>query len=163
MKQIAYIEVDDIEKTAKLYINIGEKILNGTEGIGIEGNGAPNYTTFYHYFSGMGGRNVICSHFPFIDYDYATTTARNSVSVNSGLTAIYFKLTNIFTVVEFKSWLAAQYATENNKVKVQYKLAVPTITNLSYTAVKQYYPQTNVYTNATVQPTLEGKFRIIGN
>ena len=46
--------------------------------------------------------------------------------------------------------------------KFIYKLATPIISPLTYTAVKQYYPQTNIYTNATVQPTLEGKFRVIG-
>ena len=47
--------------------------------------------------------------------------------------------------------------------QLTYELAVlPDPISLTYEAVKQYYPQTNVYTNATVQPILEGKFRIIG-
>ena len=50
-----------------------------------------------------------------------------------------------------------------SEFQLTYELAVlPDAIPLDYEAVKTFYPQTNVYTNATVKPTLEGKFRVIG-
>ncbi|OQB14341.1 MAG: hypothetical protein BWY15_01198 [Firmicutes bacterium ADurb.Bin193] len=58
-------------------------------------------------------------------------------------------------VSKWKAWLAL------NPVTVIYPLATSLVTNLEYEEITTYYPQTNIYTNATVQPMLDGKFRFM--
>ena len=153
-----YIEIDDVAKSAKLYRNIGLYTFNGTDGWGVDGN--------YYVSFAFGGGNVVnywlCTHSIYKLKSGVNPPQNDLHFTGSGAGYFEFSKWTFATAADLNSYLLAQY-NAGTPVKVQYKLATPTITDLPYEAVKQYYPQTNVYTNATVQPTLEGKFRIIGN
>ena len=60
------------------------------------------------------------------------------------------------TVDELKSWLTSQN-TAGTPVTVQYKLATPTVTDLTYQELQMEYPLTNIYTTSTVKPKIIGQ------
>lgn len=71
----------------------------------------------------------------------------------------------IFTdmsLLEFLDFLTAQYAA-GTPVTVYYQLAEPIITEFTAPAPQTYYPYTQMYTNAEIFPTLEGRVRVIDN
>jgi len=158
-----YIEIDDVTKTARLVRNVGEIILNGSENWGLNGDSGDRYLIDLP-LSAQSGYTVIdasCSHYPYKTSVWQTAGTENGflTAFVSGFAAqrLYIRSIDYKSVAAFKAFLAS------NPVKVQYKLATPIVTNLNYEAVKQYYPHTNVYSSATVQPLLNGRFRILGN
>ena len=82
----------------------------------------------------------------------AEGTNRVFLSIANSLTGINFADGGETKVPKFKAWLA------NNPIEIHH-IKPQTVTDLSYTAVKQYYPQTQIYSNATVQPSLGGVLR----
>ena len=170
-----YIVIDNVARTAKLYRHINEIILSGDSNWQSYGSNA-NYTGFYtsSSYPALAGQVFLtntllarCNRFRHSQqtvYDksgnaywlLAEGTNRVYLSIANSLTGINFADGGETKVPKFKAWLA------NNPIEIHH-IATPTITTLPYTAVKQYYPQTNVYTNATVQPTLSGNFRMFSN
>jgi len=166
-----YIEIDNINKTAKLYRNVEEKIFNGTEGWtqGITGT-----TNYYRYRLQLNDavatvateKCLIISNYFEPGYDSSTLhpspyllDESMALSSGHGLFAYSSKFSNA-TLEEWEAYLLQQY-NAGTPVTVQYKLVTATVTDLDYNEVKTYYPYTNIYTNATIQPTLEGKIRVI--
>lgn len=170
-----YIEIDNSTEATTLRENTLEVIFNGTEAFSYfanaNANNANNDGFIFNQVNGavnITNRHFICSHFAYAGN--ASLTANVGIGLSSTMGAFYFiigrELTGITSadnnttrVNKFKAWLSAALAA-GTPVKLQYKLVAPVITSLSYTAVKQYYPQTQIYTTAAVQPTLNGKFRI---
>ena len=62
-------------------------------------------------------------------------------------------------VDEFRAFLIAEHAA-GTPWTVEYELAEPIITYFAAPAPQTYYPYTQIYTTATVQPTLEAKIRV---
>lgn len=156
-----YIEIDNINKTAKLYNNVGEFsfLNNGTYALytyngllGVYSNLLPEK------YTRVAG---VCSHENRIGTFYASSGTYMWLGVNSQQVfwiGILDAL-NITTISQFKAWLGQQTAN-GNTVKGIYKLITPTVTDLDYDEVTTYYPYTKIYTNAIVQPTLDGKIRV---
>ena len=170
-----YDVTDAIAKTRKLYGNVGYKVFDGTEKFALYRNTdafANNYAFSIAGFGVLDGKgiHIISTHFLPINLQSSTyvldITGFSQWDVSGVVTNLYLKIPKTMltshSVVELKAWLATQYAA-GTPVKIQYKLANSQITTLPYTAVKQYYPQTQIYSNATVQPTLSGNFRIFSN
>lgn len=109
-----YIEIDNVNKTSRLYRNIGNVTLeSGTEWT-VEG--------------AVENSSIRCTH--LTNNVLVGTTLTSSTAVSSSHDIIYQLETSI-------------------------------ITDLEYEEVKTYYTYTNIYTNATIQPMLDGKIRII--
>ena len=165
-----YIEIDDVAKTAKLYRSIGEKVFNGTEKFSSDYQGT-EYFRVYSVLSTMTNATLssaICSHFPYGGYYQITNENFSTTPFISPVVAFIVKRSTVGAttgnttaelITLFKSWLADQY-NNGTPVTVQYKLATPEVIELDYNAVKTYYPYTQIYTTATVQPTLEAKIRV---
>lgn len=155
-----FIVIDDALKSTKLYRNVGEITLNGSENW-------YNFTDLsdIHYRTMVTpsitkGSNAIyrCTHFVTSN----PVLLKSYIYLGSSVLGITFNLLKEdFPTLSTWTDFLAEKAAENNPVKVQYLLEGPIITDLPYQAVKQYYPQTNIFTNATVQPILKGKFMII--
>ena len=151
-----YIEIDNVNKTTKLYRYIGEKIFDGTENW-VFGGGKNTFTPInINLQCDIANRiNSISTHFK-----YLVNYTENCFWIESGGNYARFTNTNFTTINDFKNWLTAQYAA-GTPVTVQYQLATPTVEDLDYNEVKTYYPFTQIYTNAEIQPTLEGSLKII--
>ncbi len=86
----------------------------------------------------------------------------NSVSTYSYWALAFYADNTVFPDVNtFKAWLASQY-NAGTPVIVDYELETPDLIKLPYTPIPTYWGYTNIYTNAEIQPTLNGKFRIKG-
>jgi len=161
-----YIEVDNVQKRAWYYQLTGEKVLDGTENwqkyrepLWTENKiGVALYSITPKATASTG---ELCTHF----HRALVTGEPGFVATANGFRAIssgfYFAITisGITDIESWQSFLAAQHAA-GTPVIVIYKLAEPIITELDYNAVKTYYPYTQIYTTATVQPTLEAKIRV---
>ncbi|MDD2627867.1 MAG: hypothetical protein PHR25_01155 [Clostridia bacterium] len=163
-----YIEIDNVSKTAKLYRNVGTTTFDGsyTYYVYTYGNSHDTYT--YHCYNRMS------SNLPLLRGDAISTRFEktgsirmNSVDENIITTyyvggvknTVYFQLSK--TLID--SYSGATTADKiktfftTNPTEFHYQLATTTVTNLSYNEVNTYYPYTQIYTNSTVQPTLEAK------
>lgn len=159
-----YIEIDNINKTAKLYNNVGNFVL--TENIGFT---AYTYNTLLGVYSSvltdLIGKYTrakgVCSHENRVGTFFTNTGTYMWIGINNS--RIYWvgilDWLGFTTIEEFNTWLGEQ-AASGNTVTCIYKLETPTVTNLDYDEVTTYYPYTKIYTNATVQPTLDGKIRV---
>lgn len=164
-----YIEIDNVDKTAKLYTNIGTKTFVGTEAwVFAEMTGSLS-----RFFSVVVGNktgtdnslvNVMSDKFLGKSWNDKNTVqnvhtykgdARIGLTIDNNLTGIVAEDDSATKANKVKAWMV------NNNFTVQYQLATPVITDLDYEEVATYYPYTNIYTNATVQPMLDGKIRII--
>lgn len=163
-----YIEIDNINKTAKLYRNVGERILTATDEVQYslnddfremvrfyipnQGAALENHIPMCTYFIGKAGAVstgdgvcISCNAAPriYLVIDYLT------ISATSSNTSDEF-------IALFKNWLS----TKN--VDVFYKLTTPQITELDYNAVKTYYPYTQIYTTGSdISPDLDVTVRVI--
>jgi hypothetical protein len=178
-----YIEIDNIAGTAKLYKNVGTKVFNGTEGFIRWAEFSNNESDAFYYpdstLLGTYGNQT------FAEYGFSThfimgTVASLSVTENRFSLAPYswppyigLKLrkeitgatasnTNSEIVTLIKSWFSAQYAA-GTPVTVYYQLLVPVVTDLDYEEVITYYPYTQIYTNATIQPNMEVTYKKPGS
>jgi len=166
-----YIEIDDVAKTAKLVRNVGEIIFDGSADENwtwVQNlDNASDFCSCYIPKTGIpcnlnnANEIMMCTHVPYVYsatvYRYRKTLGFMGFVDNSAFAIFTLPISVVNNLATWKSMLS------QNPVKVQYKLVTPIITSLSYEAVKQYYPHTNIYSSATVQPLIEGKFRIIGN
>lgn len=154
-----YIEIDNVAKTAKLVQAVKRFILSPNENWAISSQD-DNRTRFYFYRDlgvlGSVYNSQRCTHFqPFTSYADMSGRVRDGILFESSYFNNLVVSNNIASnVAELKTWLA------NNSVEINFK-TTPTVTYLDYLEIATYYPQTTIYTNATVQPILEGKFRII--
>lgn len=169
-----YIEIDNINKTTKLVRSIGERVFTGYEPIGslIDFTNTVRFEMAILTGGLHGLTNKISTHFPTIGTSADETEhIRGTVNVGLGQLIIFWinktrltgyssELTDTEKRNLFKSWLTSQY-NAGTPVTVQYELATPTIEDLNYNEVTTYYPYTNIYTTATIQPMLDGKIRII--
>ncbi len=154
-----YIEIDNVNKKAKLYQNIGYKVFDGTE------DWIKYSTDSKYYISNelMGamyktGMSCFCTHYvgkisgSGSSYDSGSAWLQST----SSYPRFYIADNNYTTVSSFKTFLNNQY-NSGTPIIVQYKLETPIIEELVYQQIKTYYPYTQIYTNSTVQPTLEAK------
>ena len=165
-----YDVTDAVAKTRKLYMNIGEATIIGGGAMFVYNTFADvvRFSMYLSTYAGNGVANgdIVCSHLPNAKdaftsnseniFIHSSSAANFYVSFTKSRLGIIDTDTDAIKITKCKEWLAL------NPVKAQYKLAVPVVTDLNYEEVKTYYPQTQIYTNADVQPTLEGKFRVIG-
>lgn len=162
-----YIEIDNINKTAKLYNNVGNFVLTEDMGfvtytynnlLGVQSSLSTDLI-FENYIRVAG----VCSHEKRVGAFYSSTGTYMWIGVNNQ--RIYWigilDWLGFTTITQFKTWLGEQ-AASGNTVTCMYKLITPVVTNLNYDEVTTYYPYTKIYTNATVQPTLDGKIRVQG-
>ena len=160
-----YIEIDDVVKKAIYQPLTNEYTFNGTENW-IKDN--PAYDTsntlgFYVNVPGMlrttdGSKTYIrCDKFNVIPYtNWLTANVMCCSSLYRSLNVKVLK-SELPTqdLAGFKAWLG------DNPITIIYRLAdPPEPIELDYNAVKTYYPYTQIYTTATVQPTIEGKIRV---
>ena len=149
-----YIEIDNVNKTARLYRNIGVVIYGGDEGWATSGDSG-YFTGYYGYTliknDAKKATRPLCTHF-----ETGTEQQKDRVFFANTNNAYNFRFTvfEINSLSNFKTWLSS------NPVTIHYQLANPTIEDLNYEEVKTYYQYTNIYTNSTVQPTLEAKIRV---
>jgi len=145
---------------------LGVKVFDGTEILNAS-TGSSNeeyfgvYTLFENAAVATSNRQGYCSH-----GGVWTLGFLNWASVGSGF--IYNVNPNHFlrlprTIVnnvdEFRAFLIAEHVA-GTPWTVEYELAEPIITYFTAPAPQTYYPYTQIYTTATVQPTLEGKIRV---
>jgi len=158
-----YIEVDNVSRKAFYHQLIGVTSVNGEEAM-------RQYT--YNNLRGVS----ILDFLPYRDTRASgVCTHENRVGEYYDISGTYMWLGVGTTVLhwigildylgfddvsEFAQWATAQHSA-GTPVTVQYKLAnPPEPIELDYTAVRTYYPYTQIYTTATVQPTLEAKIRV---
>ncbi len=154
-----YIEIDNVNKTSKLVRNIGEKVFIGNETFTIREDLSGNeYTTFQNNIniSIHESRIALCNYFKLNNTPIPVLFERLRVA---GTSFVQFSIFGISDINVFKSLITSRN-TLGNPVKVQYKLANPSIINLNYEEIKTYYPYNNIYTNATVRPTIGVKIII---
>lgn len=156
-----YIEIDNINKIAKLYKFVGEfEFLDS-------GTYSPyTYNGLLGVYSSLLPERYtrvdgVCSHEKRVGAYYMSTGTYIWIGVNSQqvLWVGILDELNITSLAEFKTWLGQQTAN-GNTVKGIYKLKTPVVTDLDYDEVTTYCPYTKIYTNATVQPTLDCKIRV---
>ena len=161
-----YIEIDNINKTTKLYTNIGESVVNGSEGWILQSGTNPNTNGIISFFRSVTGSLPSTTTLQSIS-NYLIRDAVGSASVNreghfvqggTGGTSIYLRFTSsrFPDIATFKTWLA-QRNSAGDPVKVQYKLATSTVTDLTYQELQVEYPVTNIYTNSIVKPKIIGQ------
>ena len=151
-----YIEIDNIAKTAKLIQNINQLVLNGTEGWELQGF-ANGITAIKFYFNtGYLGAEYdtpsYCSHLPYRLDENPITKIGHWLDFSDLFIRVLSA--NFPDLATFTTWLST------NPMSVQYQFDTPIITNLSYEAIKTYYPQTNIY-HTGLGSVMEGKFRVI--
>lgn len=148
------IIIDNIAKTAKLVQNVGELVLDNNAGWELQGiaNGITAITLYFNTgnIGATSGTPSYCSHLP-----YQQSTAVVCHYVQSSDLYVRVLQSAFPDLATFTTWLST------NPMTVQYQLEIPVITILNYEAIKTYYPQTQLSTNATVKPMLNGKFRVI--
>ena len=145
-------EIDNINKTAKLYRNIGEKVFNGTENWQVADVGV------YRITAGILStvdREAYSSHFKVVK---SYTYNHGELVFNSVETNMFpiFTNKNCSTLTEWKEWLASQHSN-GTPITVQYKLATPIVTELPYQELQLEYPATNIYTTSNVKPKIIGQ------
>jgi hypothetical protein len=173
-----YIEINHKDKTAQFVKNIDTIALdwnkNWTKHTGGDlwlGNMVAfvNFGDYNFLFS--KSPHVKCTHFELLTdtryyYYFENVGFTGGSWIGFKFFASYLGITSSTTtetaIALFKSWLEQQ-SLVGNPVTMQYALTDPVITELDYEAVKTYYPYTQIYTTATVQPTLDGKFRVWGS
>ena len=142
-------------KTAKLYRNVGIVTFNGGETswqyLLLSVSGVNQFYIGNPNFHSSTDITVTSTHYVG---NYISKRNNNYNTVYTYSAGIAFNDNRFTTVDDWRNWLTA------NPVTVYYKLATPVITDIDYEAVLTYYPQTTIYTTATVQPTLDGKFRV---
>ncbi len=151
-----YIEIDNVNKTAKLIQKVGFIILNGTEAWVTDGNA-------FYLSSNIYTPNITTPPSPLISNQYKFDGLKYTVSMNN-LTIcnnqfeyetnqykILIKNTFYTNTTNFKNYLS------QTPVEVKYKLQTPIIYNLTYNEVQAYYPYTQIYTNAAVKPSIGAK------
>ena len=153
-----YIEIDNVAKTAKLVQAVKRFILSPNENWTIASQD-DNRTRFYFY-RGLGVLGSVynsqrCTHFqPFTSYADMSRRVRDGILFETSFYNNLVVSNNIASnVTELKTWLA------NNSVEINFK-TTPTVTELDYEEIVTFYPFTQIYTTATVQPTLEAKIRV---
>jgi hypothetical protein len=149
-----YIEIDNINKTAKLYRNVGVRVYNGTE----NWIAYPGYTnTFYDSYDVLSDvPNRVSSKNSHFHYEISYTT--NSFWIESSGHLVRITNMNFTAVNDFKTWLASEHAN-GTPVTVIYPLATPTVTDINYDDVITYSPYTQIYTNAIIKPNLEVTYK----
>ena len=165
-----YILIDNVQKRAWYYQLTGEKVLDGTESwqkykelLWTENKiGVALYSITPTATVSTG---ELCTHFrrALVTGDSGFVATANGFRATSS--GFYFAITisGITDIESWQSFLAAQHAA-GTPVTVQYKLAnPPEPIELDYNEIKTFYPFTQIYTTATVQPTLDGKFRVWGS
>ena len=161
------IIIDDVAKTAKLYQQIVRLLFNGSESWGYRADlgNADGFCRFlkYYYDRVAGNDYIRCNRllpipsFAVLQNGIRNLDAHVELQISCSLLGVIGGDTSAQIITKFQTWLSS------NNIEVFYKLSTPTETPLSYTAVKQYYPQTQIYTTSVVQPTLSGNFRIFSN
>lgn len=155
-----YIEIDDKAKTAKLVQNIMNFTLNGNESWFL---GTPEFTNTV-IFGLVLDKLVKSSNKDKLSSSHFVSRSSGTSSVDAEfvqlLNILFIRInkTRLATldVAGFKAWLTANLTT------VQCQLNTPIITELDYEAVKTYYPYTQIYTNAEIQPTIEATLKVFG-
>jgi hypothetical protein len=165
-----YIEIDNVNKTAKLYQNIGTREFDGTE-TWYKNADSGDFISFYIIKSNYGiianASVQSCTHAAFAQW---VPSAGNwwwdaPASVGMRINKIYLEtygynssMTDAQKITCFKQWLTAQH-NAGTPVIIQYRLTTPTVTDLDYEEVVTYYPFTKISTNATVQPNMEVTYK----
>ncbi|MDD2391526.1 MAG: prepilin-type N-terminal cleavage/methylation domain-containing protein [Bacilli bacterium] len=152
-----YIEIDNVKKTAKLYKNIENIVLTGTE-VWNKNADKGNFISFFLSKTAHGiiqGTTVqMCSHAPFMNWNppsgnyWWNASSSVGMRLHKSFISDYDNLTTDYQrVLAFKTWLTSQY-NAGTPVTVQYKLATPEIINLDYDKYKNivtYKGFTNIY------------------
>ena len=160
-----YIEIDNVNRTTKLYRNVGEVVLNGSETWSrrVDFTPVPGLKTFVKFSlpNGLATAGIgLCSHFKVIGdavFSYENTriyypkTGSINITISDNTLGIIETDTDNEMVSKFKSWITT------NPVTVQYKLETPIVTDLPYQELQVGYPATNVYTTSIVKPKIIGQ------
>lgn len=122
--------------------NVGKKVLNGTEALGLYNGG-------FYVSAGLANSKFVISTNACIvtHYVYAETgeMARYKLTESSGAMSPIFFNTGYATTADFKAYLAAQYAT-GTPVTILYKLATPTTEQIiPIQRPAMYAPITNIF------------------
>ena len=156
-----YIEIDNVNNKAKLYRNVGEKVLNGSETWLNPNNDNPRIPFGFKLPEISSSTDtigtVICSSYT-VNNTSESASGLPSCRKSKGGPIIWFfeNKTNFPDLETFKSWIASQYVAET-PVKVQYKLETPIVNDLPYEELQVEYPSTNIYTNSIVKPKIIGQ------
>ena len=152
VKDIAYI------KNNKLYVDryVGNYNYSENDRFTLTTNSSTGEvffknTTISNYIKKWG--KGISSHFIFNDKAYSDTSINNAIFVGGGGYDLYFKITDVATVEDFKTWLS------NNNVQVDYELATPITEEIGLADMFITYDEvTNIFTSENLQPNITVKY-----
>ena len=98
--------------------NIKKNIFVGSESWTIYKQIDDSWTVYATRLLGRKERYIMSNYLPFVDWAYATTVKKATISTDSGIKNIYIK-TDIPVLNDFKTWLS------NNNLEFQYVLSEP--------------------------------------
>jgi hypothetical protein len=141
--------------------NIGRKVFDGTEGIGIpstqEDLDSQNYTRFRLDIGTVYNSAMLCTHAP-----NAVSGVPRIGAIYQTMVYVYLLNTTISGVLgdtiavrtqRVKDWLAAQY-TAGTPLIVDYQLATPVVTDLQLGDLKTYPHYTKLEQDGAVKATI---------
>lgn len=157
----------DEYKDGKIIRRVGIKVLNGSEAWQKQtDNNKIRYYTPRHDMAKMTDYRLtmMCASLPITTAsittagEFGVTGYRDFAEVYPEQNWIYITKADQFdTVDDLKVWLAAHPLT------VLYKLAVPTIEDVSIPILPSYHPYTTAYTDSPVDPEIEWEILIASN